>query len=131
VSRGAAFGDIDNDGDVDVVVGNNNGPTRLLINNVGSRSHWVGLRLTGGPAAGGRDMLGARVEIVRKNVPTLTRRAHADGSYASANDPRVLAGLGQSTERPTVRVRWPGGRIEEWRDVPIDRYTTLKEGTAK
>ena len=129
VSRGAAFGDIDNDGDVDVVVGNNNGPTRLLINNIGSRAHWVGLRLAGGTAP--RDMLGARVEILRKNTPALMRRAHADGSYASANDPRVLAGLGASTERPTVRVRWPSGRVEEWTDVPIDRYTTLKEGTAK
>ena len=63
VSRGAAFGDIDNDGDTDVVVANNNGPARLLINTVGSRKHWVGLRLVGGPK--GRDMLGARVEIVR------------------------------------------------------------------
>jgi hypothetical protein len=131
VSRGAAFGDVDNDGDVDVMVGNNNGPTRLLINNVGSRAHWIGLRLTGGDRVEGRDMLGARVEILRKGVPALMRRARADGSYASANDPRVLAGLGNSTERPTVRVRWPSGREEEWTDVPIDRYTTLKEGTAK
>ena len=76
-------------------------------------------------------MFGARVEILRKNAAALMRRAHADGSYASANDPRVLAGLGDSTERPTVRVRWPSGRVEEWTDVPIDRYTTLKEGTAK
>jgi predicted nucleotidyltransferase len=131
VSRGAAFGDVDNDGDVDVMVGNNNGPTRLLINNVGSRAHWIGLRLTGGDRVEGRDMLGARVEILRKGVPALMRRARADGSYASANDPRVLAGLGDSTERPTVRVRWPSGRVEEWTEVPIDRYTTLKEGTAK
>jgi hypothetical protein len=139
VSRGAAFGDIDNDGDVDVIVGNNNGPTRLLINNIGSRAHWIGLRLIGGPvprlsthsAASGRDMLGARVEIVRKTAPALMRRARADGSYASANDPRVLAGLGDSTERPAVRVRWPSGRVEEWTDVPIDGYTTLKEGTGR
>jgi hypothetical protein len=138
VSRGAAFGDIDNDGDVDVVVGNNNGPTRLFINNAGNRAHWLGVRLTGGQTARlrpqvseGRDMLGARVEIVRKDRPTLWRRAHADGSYASASDPRVLVGLGDSNERPTVRVRWPSGRVEEWRDVPIDRYITLTEGTAK
>jgi hypothetical protein len=76
-------------------------------------------------------MLGARAEIVRKDRPTLWRRAHTDGSYASAGDPRILAGLGDSTDRPTVRVRWPGGRVEEWHDVPIDRYTTLREGTAK
>jgi hypothetical protein len=124
VGRGAAFGDIDNDGDTDVVVSNNNGPVRLLINNVGNRKHWIGLRLVS-PA--GRDMLGARVAIVRKSSATLWRRARADGSYASANDPRVLAGLGDSTEPPTVRVTWPDGRMDEWPNVPIDRYTTLTE----
>jgi hypothetical protein len=126
VARGAAFGDIDNDGDVDVLVGSVNGPVRLLINNIGSRNHWVGLRLVGERAP--RDMLGARVQIIRKNGPTLWRRARADGSYASANDPRVLVGLGDSTEAPRVRVVWPSGRVEEWSAVAIDQYTTLKEG---
>jgi enediyne biosynthesis protein E4 len=129
VGRGAAFGDVDNDGDTDVVVANNNGPLRLLINNVGNRKHWLGLRLVGRERP--RDMLGARVAIVRKSGPTLWRRARADGSYASANDPRVLAGLGDSTEPPTVRVVWPDGRTEEWRDVAVDRYTTLAEGRGK
>ena len=134
VGRGAAFGDIDNDGDVDILVANNSGKARLLINNVGNRRHWVGLRLVGkgsGSAVAGRDMLGARVEIIRKDKPSLWRRARADGSYASANDPRVLAGLGDSTDAPAVRVHWPDGRTEEWTAVPIDRYTTLKEGTSK
>src|SRR5205823_4649502 len=63
VGRGAAFGDIDNDGDVDVLVGVDNGPMRLLINHVGNRNHWVGLRLVGGA----RDMLGARVRVTRKD----------------------------------------------------------------
>jgi hypothetical protein len=128
VGRGAAFGDIDNDGDTDVVVANNNGPLRLLVNNVGNRTHWIGLRLVG---AGGRDMLGARVEVVRKAVPTLWRRARADGSYASANDPRVLVGLGDSAETPTIRVHWPDGRTDEWTNVAIDRYTTLTEARGK
>jgi enediyne biosynthesis protein E4 len=127
--RGAAFGDIDNDGDTDVLVANGAGPTRLLINNIGSRNHWLGLRLVS--AAGGRDMLGARVEVRRSSGPALWRRARADGSYASANDPRVLVGLGSSTEAPRVRVVWPDGRAEEWSSVPIDRYTTLTEGTAR
>ena len=94
-----------------MLVGNDAGPVRLLINHVGQRRHWIGLRLTG---AGGRDMLGARVAVVREGEPTLWRRARSDGSYASANDPRVLVGLGDSDARPTVRVRWPGGAVEEW-----------------
>jgi hypothetical protein len=76
-------------------------------------------------------MLGARVAIVRRNGPTLWRRARADGSYASANDPRVLAGLGDSTEMPTVRVTWPDGRTDEWTNTAIDRYTTLTETGGK
>jgi hypothetical protein len=129
VGRGAAFGDIDNDGDHDVVVGNDAGPTRLLINNVGNRHHWIGLRLIGARAK--RDMLGARVEIVRNDGMVLTRRARSDGSYASANDPRVLVGLGAATEAPRVRVRWPNGQAEEWTSVPVDRWTTLVEGTGR
>jgi enediyne biosynthesis protein E4 len=149
VGRGAAFGDVDNDGDVDVLVGNNNGPVRLLINQAAGTRHWIGLRLVGqrprdrpngrpgGRRAGarsgadqpdGRDMLGARVEIVRAARGSVWRRVRADGSYASANDPRVHVGLGESADTPTVRVTWPGGRTESWADVAIDRYTTLREG---
>ena len=123
--RGAAFGDVDNDGDMDVLVGNDAGPVRLLINHVGQRRHWLGLRLAG---VGGRDLLGARVAVVRDGLPTLGRRARSDGSYASANDPRVLVGLGDSDARPTVRVQWPDGAVEEWRDVEVDRWMTLRAG---
>ena len=128
VSRGAAFGDIDNDGDEDVVVGTANGPTRLFINNVGNKNHWLGLRLIG---VGGRDMIGARVSIVRPSGPTIWRRSRSDGSYASANDPRVIVGLGTSTAPVTVRVQWPDGKMEEWADQAIDRWTTLKQGSGK
>ena len=123
--RGAAFGDVDNDGDVDVLVGNDAGPVRLLVNHVGERRHWLGLRLAG---SGGRDMLGARVAVLRDGSPMLWRRARSDGSYASANDPRVLVGLGDSDARPTVTVHWPDGGVEEWRDVEIDGWTTLIVG---
>jgi hypothetical protein len=144
VGRGAAFGDIDNDGDVDVLVGNDAGRTRLLINNVGSRKHWIGLRLVGEKVR--RDMYGARVAVLRPstgagdgpggiaaraNGSRLWRRARADGSYASANDPRVLVGLGDSAEAARVQVAWPSGRVEEWTAVPVDRYTTLTEGSGR
>jgi hypothetical protein len=134
VGRGAAFGDIDNDGDIDVVVNNNNGPARLLINNVGNKKHWMGLRLVApkrGTREGGRDLLGARVQITLDNGTTLWRRARADGSYASANDARVLAGLGESSVAPRLRVLWPDGMSGTWSAVPIDRYTTLQEGTGR
>lgn len=138
VGRGAAFGDVDNDGDVDVLVANNNGPPRLLINNVGAApspegvggtGHWVGLRLVAGSRS--RDMLGARVGIVREDGTTLWRRARSDGSYASANDPRVLVGLGQSSRIARIRIVWPDGTTEERSAPPIDRYTTIAESAGK
>ena len=128
VSRGTAFGDIDNDGDTDVLVANAAGPPRLLVNGIGQDRHWVGLRLAG---VGGRDMVGARVAVIRSDGTTLWRRARADGSYASASDPRVLVGLGSLADPVDVRVIWPGGRVEEWRALPVDRYTTLTEGNGR
>jgi enediyne biosynthesis protein E4 len=124
VSRGAAVGDVDNDGDQDVLVTNNNGPARLLLNQVGNQNHWLGLRLIG---KSGRDMLGALVEIVVSENNVLRRRVRTDGSYLSGNDPRVLVGLGGGLKVKAVRVRWPDGAVEEWKDVRIDQYTTLRE----
>lgn len=125
-SRGAAFGDVDNDGDTDVVISNNMGRAQLLVNTTGQRRHWVGVRVVGAHRS---DSLGARVAITPPSGPTRWRRARADGSYASASDPRVLVGLGTLSGPVRVRVVWPNGRVEEWRDVPIDRYTTLTEGS--
>ena len=128
VGRGAAFGDVDNDGDLDVLIGNDAGMAQLLLNNIGNRHHWLGLRLTGG---GGRDMLGARIVIRREGAPTLSRRARTDGSYASANDPRVLVGLGDFTTKPSVTVFWPTGEVENWADVNIDHWISLEQGTGQ
>jgi hypothetical protein len=123
VGRGVAAGDVDNDGDTDLLVTNNNGPARLFLNQVGNRNHWIGLRLVG---KGGRDMLGTQVDIVVSKNNVLRRRVRTDGSYLSANDPRVLVGLGSATRIETARVRWPDGTVEEFKDLAVDKYTTVK-----
>ncbi len=128
VSRGAAFGDVDNDGDTDVVVMNNNGPTRLLINQVGQDKTWLGLRLV--DASGRSDRLGTLVEVELSNGRSLWRRVRTDGSYASASDPRLLFGLGDAVSVAVVRVHWPSGDVESWLNLALDRYHVLREGTS-
>ena len=87
----------------------------------------VGLRLVGGDAP--RDMIGARVEVVLEDGSRVWRRARSDGSYASAQDPRVLIGLGASAaSRRGARHVARAAAPERWRDVPPGRYTTLHEG---
>jgi enediyne biosynthesis protein E4 len=130
VGRGAAFGDVDNDGDVDILVGNDAGPLRLLINQVGQRNPWVGVRAV---SAGqrGRDELGARVAVIRADGSAVWRRARADGSYASANDPRVVVGLDDATAIAALRVQWPTGEIEEWPAAEARRYHVLVKGRGR
>jgi len=127
VGRGAAFGDMDNDGDIDVVLVNNSGPARLLINNVGHQKPWIGFRMVGEKVL--RDMYGTRVAVFRRNAPTLWRRVHSDGSYCSSSDPRVLFGLGNAPEITKVQAHWVSGRVEEWTGLPAGKYTTLREGS--
>jgi hypothetical protein len=129
VSRGAAFGDVDNDGDTDVLIGNNSGPPRLLINQVGNRNHWIGLRLVDPRKK--RDMLGTWVGVYRKEGPALWRRVRAAASFCATNDPRLLVGLGDATEVTKVTATWPDGSVEEWTALPVDKYTTLAKGSGK
>ncbi len=126
VSRGAAFGDLDNDGDTDVVIANNGGPARLLINQVGDQNFWVGIRPL--DPVSGLEVIGARVEIKGRGGHPLLRVSRRDGSYASAHDPRLLFGLGEAIGPLQARVTWPGGEIEEWRGLEPRRYHDLLRG---
>jgi hypothetical protein len=126
--RGAAFGDVDNDGDTDIVVTNNGGAVRLLINQAAAGAHWLQLRLE---QPGNRQGIGALVGIERAGKPTLWRRVKTDGSYASANDSRIQAGLGSSVSVTAVVVHWPDGRRERWTGIQADRLVTLQRGTGQ
>ncbi len=129
VSRTAAFGDVDDDGDTDVLVVNVAAPARLLVNQVGQDRPWLGLRLvTGDPP---RDALGASAVLLRDGKGVLWRRAKTDGSYAAANDPRLLFGLGDDDRVDGVRVTWPDGTEEVFEDVTVGRYQTLRQGGSR
>ena len=123
IGRGAAFGDIDNDGDTDILVTNNNGPVRLLLNSH-TTSHW--LRVTLRQDQGNRCAFGARIGVERAGHPTLWRRVGTDGSYLSASDPRVQFGLGAATRVEAVVVQWPDGRVQRWKDIGVDGNLTLR-----
>jgi len=127
VGRGLAVGDLDNDGAIDFVVNNNNGPFRVFHNDVRAAANWFGLRLL----TGKRDAYGARIEVRRAGLPTIVRRVRADGSYLSANDPRVLVGLGKQPKVDALLVHWPDGVVESFAAPALARYTTLNEGSGR
>jgi enediyne biosynthesis protein E4 len=127
ISRGAAFGDVDNDGDIDVLVTTNNGPVRLLLNQAASGHHWLQVRLQ--QDSGQRFAFGARVGLERAGSPTMWRRVKTDGSYLSASDMRVHFGLGTSNTIGAVIVEWPGGQRERWTTLAVDRLHILRRGS--
>ncbi len=126
-SRGAAFGDIDNDGGVDVVVVNRDSRPFLLRNVVPSRGHWLLLRVL---EAHQRDALGAEVTMTIGSR-TIHRDVRAASSYLASNDPRVHVGLGAETMARDVTVTWPGGARERFGDIQADRVTVLRRGAGK
>ena len=123
-SRGVAVGDYDNDGAVDVLISNNDGPTRLLRNVATGDNHWLMVRCLG--PDGKRDAIGAKVFVT---VAGQTRRRDVivNYSYASACDPRIHFGLGQHTVAERVVVQWPGGGETVWENVPADQVFLARQ----
>jgi enediyne biosynthesis protein E4 len=123
-SRAAAFGDVDNDGGLDIVVVNRDARAHLLRNVVAGRGHWAMLRVVDDH---GRDALGAELTMTVAGR-TIRRDVRAAYSYLASNDPRVHVGLGSETVLRDVSVLWPTGKRERFGDVEADKVVVLRQG---
>jgi hypothetical protein len=126
-ARGLAIGDYNNDGRLDVLIGNNGGAPVLLRNNAGEGNHWLGVKLQGVNC--NRDAVGAHITWSAGGV-TRSRAKNGGGSYLSAHDPREVLGIGAATRIDWLEVQWPHlpVRKERFTGLPIDRYVTIVEG---
>ncbi len=124
VGRGAAFGDIDNDGDVDVLISNSNQPAILLRNDGGSDNNWLRVALEG--SASNRDGIGARVTVM-VNGATRIAEVQSGSSYCSASDRRLLFGLGDATGVDRLHVAWPSGRESDFANLPANETVVVVE----
>jgi enediyne biosynthesis protein E4 len=125
VSRGTAFGDIDNDGDVDVVVNDLDGAPQVLRNDGGNANNSVLIRTIG--TKSNRSGIGARVRVVSGDL-TQTDEVRSGGSYLSQNDTRLHFGLERRTKVDAIEIRWPSGAVDKVVDVPANKIVTIKEG---
>jgi hypothetical protein len=122
--RGVAFGDLNNDGRVDLIISHLNEPVAVLENVVDNGNHWLGVELVGTPY---RDAVGARLTL-EVGGQKLTRTVLGGGSYLSANDRRIVFGLGKEAKVGRLTVTWPSGRVQVWENLATDRYWRLVEG---
>ena len=124
-SRGCAFGDFDNDGDMDILVMNTNEPPSLIRADSHSGNHWLKVKLSG--TRSNRTAIGARV-FVRAGGILQTQEVHSQDSYLSVNDFRLHFGLGRAAKAALVRIHWPSGGVEEFRNVDADQVVHIEEG---
>jgi hypothetical protein len=129
IGRGVAFGDLDNDGAIDMVISHTNEPVRLLRNCYPAPGNWIGFRLQG---ERGRPVIGARL-VVEVDGKLLTRFCVGAGSYLSTSDPRIVVGLGNHQSVGRVTVHWPWAEAQSWPGVnlAVNRYWDLQEGDAQ
>jgi hypothetical protein len=127
VSRGCAFGDFDNDGDLDVVIMNQNEPPSLLRNDAPAANNWLKIRLEG--VKSNRSAIGARV-LVRYGGKIQAHELMSQSSYLSSNDPRLHFGLG-SERSADIEIRWPLGYVETLKEVSANQLVTIREGSGQ
>ena len=125
VSRGAAFGDLDNDGNIDVVVEDLDASPMILHNEGDKTNHWITLEL--GAKQGNPLAIGAKIKLTIGKV-VQTEEIRSGGSYLSQNDLRVHFGLGKAAKVDEIEIRWNSGKIETIKDVPADKFYAISEG---
>ena len=125
MSRGLAVGDLFNDGNMDLVVGDLVGSPMLLKNSGVENRHWVSFELAG--TKSNRLAIGARLKVIAGGV-TQTEEIHSGGSYLSQNDLRVHFGLGSAPKVDSVEIRWPSGATDVLKDLGADKYYAVLEG---
>jgi hypothetical protein len=123
--RGAAFGDLDDDGDTDIVVATCGQRAYVLRNDGGNRRHWLAIRTVG--TRSNRDGIGCRVKTVTASGLTQYHTVTTAGSYLSASDKRLLIGLGGDDRLRVVELHWPSGVVQRLEDVRADQLLTIKE----